>query len=143
MPDQLQEQIESVRAGLWGATLLTLAEGGLLAGQAGLNYFGIRLLPPSPLVVTLAVALGSGFLFGIAYRYIVRQDANPHLRQGAVLAFSGVRFGALLEAHPQWLTQPEQWAGAIAIGLATVVAFGVTRWGLDRALRQGWLKSLG
>ncbi|MEM8642871.1 MAG: hypothetical protein AAGG51_29250 [Cyanobacteria bacterium P01_G01_bin.54] len=142
MPERLLEQIESVRAGLWGAMLLTLVEGGLLALQTGLAHYDIRLFPQSSTAVAIAVALSSGFLFGIAYRYIVRQDDNPHLRQGAVLAFTGVRWGALLEAHPQWWSEPEQWPGAIAIGLATVVAFGVTRWGLDRALRQGWLKPL-
>ncbi|NEO85218.1 MAG: hypothetical protein F6J87_13355 [Spirulina sp. SIO3F2] len=143
MPELLAERIESVRAGLWGAIALASTEGVAIGVQGNLARQGITpLFPTENLIVAIAVALGSGFLFGIAYRYIVRAETNPHLRQGAVWAFSGVRLGALLEAHPQWLMQPELRLMAIAAGLKTVVVFGIGSLVLDIALRQGWLKPL-
>lgn len=45
----------------------------------------------------LANAVLAGFLFGVTYRYVVRQGENPHLSSGAVLAFALVRGLAQLE----------------------------------------------
>jgi hypothetical protein len=41
--------------------------------------------------VKISGALISGFLFGVTYRYVVRHDDNPHLKDGTVAAFALVR----------------------------------------------------
>jgi hypothetical protein len=38
------------------------------------------------------MALLGGFLFGVTYRYAIRQDVNPQLKSGVVLAFGLVRW---------------------------------------------------
>lgn len=143
MPE-LAERIESVRAGVWGAIALATVEGAEFMIQSAFmeRYPQAVFWLPSRPELAIAIALGCGFLFGIAYRYIVRDETNPHLRQGAVWAFSGVRFGALLEAHPEWVWQSEQWLGAIAVGMETVLAFGLASLTLDFALHKTWLKPL-
>lgn len=45
----------------------------------------------------LANAALAGLLFGVTYRYVVRQGENPHLSSGVVLAFALVRGLAQLE----------------------------------------------
>lgn len=42
-------------------------------------------------LLSSAVVLVSGLLFGITYRYVVQAAPNPHLKSGAVLAFGLVR----------------------------------------------------
>jgi hypothetical protein len=41
--------------------------------------------------VKISGAIISGFLFGVTYRYVVRNDDNPHLKDGTVAAFALVR----------------------------------------------------
>lgn len=104
--DEQAERLESLKAGLMGAGALglvsLLAWGGLLF----LPPFVATLLfaSPEPLTrwVHLAIATLSGFLFGVTYRYVVRQDQNPQLKTGAIMAFALVRGGAAVEPHLQW-----------------------------------------
>lgn len=116
-----------------GFTLLTLGNQ-LLQAQA------VRLaaLPTeSNLVIGGSIAAFSGFLFGITYRYVIRQDHNPHLKSGAVLAFGLVR-GLVqvecgLQAHLPLLSL------AISAG-ESILLFAIARTGVDLTIQQGWVK---
>ncbi|PZV03771.1 MAG: hypothetical protein DCF22_25990 [Leptolyngbya sp.] len=58
-------------------------------------------LPSGSTEVTIAasgaIAILSGFLFAVTYRYVIRQDQNVHLKSGAVAAFGLVRGLAQLD----------------------------------------------
>lgn len=98
-PESLDEaRLESIKSGLVGAGAIAIA-----ASLAWVSVYVFKLplpLPGSPVAwfVNLAVALCSGFFFGVTYRYIVRQDDNLHLGSGAVGAFAFVRSLAQIEA---------------------------------------------
>jgi len=85
--------------------------------------------------VSWAIALFSGFLFAVTYRYVIRQDQNPHLKAGAVGAFSLVRGLALVETSWQQTSFIEL---AILVG-ESFLLFGSIRLTLDWALIQGWV----
>ena len=104
MPSLVTERIESVKAGIFGAAAFTIAE--LMA----IVVRGLIILPvlnsnSSAIVIDwagsiqLAIGAVSGFLFGVTYRYIIRDDRNSHLNDGAVLAFGLVRGLALVEPN--------------------------------------------
>lgn len=91
-------------------------------------------------------------LFAITYRYAVREDDNPMLRQGAVGAFALVRaLGAVrvsdtctpvpLRCPPLGLyvdgSMALQGAGALLVG---AVAFGTVAAVIDQATARGWLR---
>jgi hypothetical protein len=84
-----------------------------------------------------AIAAISGFLFGVTYRYIVRDDRNPHLKSGAVAAFGLVRglaevdAGLHLQSHNLW------WFSLVT--LESVLLFAIARIALDFAISQGWI----
>ncbi|MBD3882489.1 hypothetical protein IFO70_12030 [Phormidium tenue FACHB-886] len=125
------ERIESVKAGSLGATATTIA------------FVCFALVPVQPIAVPLllirgAIALVTGFLFGVTYRYIVRQDNNSHLRQGAVLAFGLVR--GLAQVEGATLAQPLPAGVAVveSVGMIAIAAFGI-----EMAMRRGWLKPFG
>ncbi len=135
--NQAAERVESLKAGLVGAVSAT-----------GVFWVGVALtrlyqpwtdLSESPEIINFAllfqsgVALLSGFLFGVTYRYVVRNDRNSHLQSGAVLAFGLVRGLAEVDLSD-------------AYGLAgfkiveSLLLFGVAAWVLDRLMQRGWLK---
>jgi hypothetical protein len=78
----LAERIESLKVG--GISAL-----------ASIPFLGVYIAVfGEPLTIGPARLFGgtlSGFLFGVTYRYLVRDDTNPHLKGGAVAAFALVR----------------------------------------------------
>lgn len=93
-----------------------------------------------------AIAFIGGFLFGVTYRYIVRQDKNPQLKAGAVLAFGLVRaFGQIdLGLSSQTEKMP-----AIAIsellplavgGIESIILFAAAGLILEVAIAKGIIK---
>ena len=78
------------------------------------------------------------FLFGVTYRYIIRQDPNPHLRSGAVGAFALTRSLSQLET-----IQVSELTSAVTLGMVMIESFGLflsVRLVLDLGLKQQWLK---
>ena len=136
------ERWQSLQAGGLGAIAAALILGLLTA-------MNTALVPQMPILTGLltwrdgiGVVVGgtivelSGFLFAVTYRYIIRQDQNPHLKSGAVGAFGLVRGLALVEmswpqAHP-----------ALLIGLVaeSFLLYGGIRLVLDWAFARGWLR---
>lgn len=143
----LAERIESVKAGLFGA-----GAGGVVFGATTFVngwWLAPRLIPVQPSTIptdTWALLLGgtiaalSGFLFGVTYRYVIRQDQNPHLRSGAGLAFGLVRALALVEGR---LHEPIAVLPLVVLGGESLVLFAGVRLMLDHALTARWIKPFG
>jgi hypothetical protein len=149
VPSLVTERIESVKAGIFGATAFTVAELVFLLASG----LVLELLPEvyhNPLVlgdrgeiklgielgITLGIAAVSGFLFGVTYRYIIRSDRNSHLNDGAVLAFGLVRGLALGEKN---LVVSE----LLSLGgfvLQSIICFAIARLVLDLAITRKLIK---
>ena len=132
-------RIESIKAGLIG-----LAAVGVVAGltTALLAVLPLPLTAPRTLLawfVNLAVAMSSGFFFGVTYRYIVRQDDNLHLSSGAVGAFGMVRSLAHIEALWNDSFTPIFW---LLIAGESFLWFAVARYALDFAIAKNWIQPL-
>lgn len=97
------ERLESLKAGgvaalscLFGFGAIALGNSLILARRwdflASLQFRELDL----NFALRGTIALLGGFLFGVTYRYAIRQDVNPQLKSGVVLAFGLVRaFGQL------------------------------------------------
>ncbi|MGB7439720.1 MAG: hypothetical protein WA919_01515 [Coleofasciculaceae cyanobacterium] len=137
------ERIESLKAGILAAFSFTIAYGLLVVVNNFLLFeqFEVFALLPSISVLEftskIAIAFLSGFLFGITYRYIIREDKNPHLKDGAVLAFALVRGLATIEAK-QNLSELVWLLGLLTI--ESIVCFAIARLALDSALHYHLLK---
>lgn len=127
----LKERIESLKAGGIAGTAFGMTYGlSVLANQA----FGLN---TEETLIKLAIALLSGFLFGVTYRYIIRTDSNSHLKEGAILAFGLVRGGGLAEMTDPLLDNGVFLAIVLLEGM---IGFAIARLCLDIALSRQWLK---
>ena len=138
--DQVTERIESLKAGLAGATAATgvfcLVAGGI-AWIEGRNLAFIAVTPTLvQTTVQAAIALLSGFLFGVTYRYVIRSDRNSHLQSGAVLAFGLVRGLAPIQGLSDG---PINWL--IGLQLAeSLLLFGMAALLINGLMQMGWIK---
>ncbi len=150
----LAERIESIKAGVVGALTAGLAFSAtqyihrvwfasnlvdsvpLPAGVNGMWLANAFLRDGIPVVI----AALSGFLFGITYRYVIRQDRNLHLRSGAVLAFGLVRGLAQIDER---LHTPTSLLALGWLGIESLLLFACARIALDWALSQGWVRPFG
>jgi hypothetical protein len=137
------ERIESLKAGIIGSLGISLAFG-LIAG-AHLVFEVPSEIFPSQMSTELnlsvlfsgAIALLSGFLFGVTYRYVIRVDNNPQLKLGAVFAFGLVRGLSELDGDIFVLAD----GVALLLNLTESVAlFAIAQLLLDGALQHQWVK---
>ena len=147
----LAERLESLKAGLVGALTASVIFGALVLAHGWLSLRFVQFAAWSPEANSLRLLMGgaiaalSGFLFGITYRYIIRQDQNPHLKTGAVLAFGLVRGLALVEVtlHESIALVPSALLPLVLLGVESLLLFAGTRLVLDSALADGWVKPFG
>ncbi|NEO28752.1 MAG: hypothetical protein F6K03_18225 [Kamptonema sp. SIO4C4] len=138
--EQQQERIESIKAGLVGAIAFSGAVSSIWAMKGFFGQF-----PPISTSIVLygsiegAIALATGLLFGVTYRYIIRADENSHLREGAVFAFALVRTGTLIEQQAQETLNLIPW---VIFGLESLFCFFIARLALDIAIKKQWVKPL-
>ncbi|MBW4466963.1 MAG: hypothetical protein KME07_16185 [Pegethrix bostrychoides GSE-TBD4-15B] len=138
--DQVTERIESLKAGLAGAAAATSAFGLAATGRLWLSLgldLGLDLAPATALGSQATVALLSGFLFGVTYRYVIRADRNSHLQSGAVLAFGLVRGLAPIQSLRL------DWQAALQIGLQlteSLLLFSLAALLIDWLMRRGWIQ---
>jgi hypothetical protein len=135
------DRTESLKAGVTAAAALGIAFTGIL----GLHLIWPNLPTSGIWWLHGASALIAGFLFGITYRYIVRQDQNSHLKSGAVLAFGLVR--GLAQINPASVTphlSPSRLLLEVGcsglIVMESIVLFAVAQLVLEQALSRGWVQ---
>ena len=138
------ERLESIKAGAFGAVGAALMFGLLIQVNGWILVPHVAAFSGLPtwndgigLLLNGAIAKLSGFLFGITYRYIIRQDSNPHLKSGAVGAFGLVRGLALVEMGVH--SSLTVYALGLLI-LESLVLFSGVRLILDWAISAKWLK---
>ena len=99
------ERLESAKAAVAGGLTAGLISLGLLltsrftnpAVTVPLNHL-LTGLAGQTLLVNWAIAALSGSLFALTYRYAIRQDPNPQLKAGVVMAFTLTRGLAQVDA---------------------------------------------
>jgi hypothetical protein len=140
------DRIESFKAAVLAGIAAGLVAGGLLLLHRvpsmgwGMALASIKAgLSGSTFWVSVIIAGLSGGLFGITYRYAVRQDPNSQLKAGVVLAFSLVRGLALVNVAAA--VSLRGWPFAVAIG-ESLLLFATAAVALEIAQRQGWVKAV-
>ena len=139
----MTERIESLKAGTLSALSVTLVYIAIALGNDFLLLAQVDLLRDFEigininLFVRVAMAFLSGFLFGVTYRYIIRDDDNPHLKSGAVLAFGLVRGLALIDRDEHFADG--FWLLGILV-IESIIYFAIARFTLDWAISHNWLK---
>ena len=128
------ERIESVKAGSLGGIAAGISYGLMLT----IDRFVLHEYSRSfvSLGLEISIAIVSGFLFGVTYRYIIRTDRNEHLNSGAVLAFGLVR--GLAQVNVDEFDLSQVWMDS-SIVTKSVIMFAIARYILDRALAASWV----
>ncbi|NDJ16828.1 hypothetical protein [Myxacorys almedinensis] len=136
-----EERVESIKAGIVSASAVGLVFPVAWSMNNGVFQQADELaaLQTGYLAGSLsgAIALFTGFLFGITYRYVIRQDPNLHLRSGAVLAFGLVR--GLAQIDVGFTTQESVFPFLVLAG-ESLMLFAIARLVLDWAMGQKWVK---
>ncbi len=141
MPSLVTERIESVKAGIIGAGAFAIAELLVILARNSIITFVIE---HSSTTITfnvewllqLVIGAVSGFLFGVTYRYIIRDDHNSHLNDGAVLAFGLVRGLALIEDNFDLAAL----LSLIILVMQSIICFAIARLILDLAIARKLIK---
>lgn len=131
------ERLESLKAGI----VAGLSTGLMFVVLTGVNQFVLfpeELFRIETWVISVAIAGLSGFLFGVTFRYAIRNDQNPQLKLGVVFAFGLVR--GLTEVDGRLKNSSEIFPSLI-VGVESLVLFGVAGLVLNWAIQQGWVKS--
>ncbi|MEM8807942.1 MAG: hypothetical protein AAGF01_18125 [Cyanobacteria bacterium P01_G01_bin.38] len=131
-----QERIESIKAGLIAAIAGGLTT--LFFWSIKITFTDVSLAPES--ILAIAITIFCAFLFGITYRYIIRQDANPHLRSGALGAFALVRGLSQIEAT--WGDALPLMSYAAMLG-ESFGLFAIAKLALDWAIGREFVKPFG
>lgn len=142
--DLMLERLESLKAGVLAGFCLALAFviATLVNNLVLAKYFQeLSSLHIDMLnwhwLVSGAITCFSGLLFGVTYRYIIREDKNLQLKAGGVLAFGLIRglaqvdigFSCAMTVLP-----------FLVLGLESILWFGLAAIALDTAMQLGWLK---
>ena len=141
------ERIESLKVAIAGGVCAGVISLGILVVNRilvfGLDAIALTLasgIATLTLFVNAGIAGLSGALFALVYRYAIRQDNNPQLNNGVVLAFTLVRGLALVDAGSA--ISQNGWPFLSACGESFLI-FGVTALILNFAIQQQWLKTFG
>ena len=92
------------------------------------------------LVVNGAIAILSGAVFALTYRYAIRQDKNLQLNTGVVIAFTLVRGFAQVDVGSA--IDQTFWPFLPACG-ESLLMFGVTALMLTFAIQRQWIAPFG
>lgn len=138
------ERVESIKAGVVASLAVAIA----FTGASVINrlILATRFEPLAGLqasadgisfLLSGTIAIIAGVLFGITYRYVVRQDQNSHLKSGVVLAFGLVRGLAQIDVGvmTQGVLLP-----FVVLALESILLFAVARVVLDQTMINGWVR---
>ncbi|MBC1224950.1 hypothetical protein GNF10_00915 [Nostoc sp. UCD121] len=89
------------------------------------------------LAASCGIAIFSGLLFGVTYRYIIRSDKNPQLKAGGVLSFGLVRGLAQIELG---LNSSITIWSFLVIAAESLLWFAFAAIALDLAIKLRWVK---
>ncbi len=142
----ITERIDSLKSGVLGS----IAVGITFSITLILHSFifdkihqDVMILPELSLnfqdLIRGAIAGFSGFLFGVTYRYIIREDQNVHLQSGAIVAFGLVRGLGQIDVS---FSLSQSWVELIILLGESLLLFAVAAVSLDWAIKKGWIKSL-
>ncbi len=144
-PDLMAERLESLKAGIVSAVSFSLVFiPSSIFNQLILKEYFIEVYSDSIItlnwqsLISAVIAGFSGFLFGATYRYIIREDKNPHLKEGAVFAFGLVRGLAQVDIGLNFSTSIFP---LIVLTSESIVGFAIAAFSLDRAIKFGWVKA--
>ena len=135
------ERTESLKAGIFSALTLMLAYSLTTLGNSLVLAKQFEVLAPLQittvlsLLVKIAIAFFSGFLFGVTYRYVIRDNENEYLKDGVVMAFGLVRGLAPAEVEPNlafWL--------CVVLVIESILCFAIARLIIDWAIDRHWVK---
>jgi hypothetical protein len=133
----MAERLESLKAGIIGGFSLGLA----FIVTSFVNTLTLAKYLPAltteQFLLSGAIAIFSGLLFGVTYRYIIRVDKNPQLKAGGVFAFGLVR--GLTQIEVGW-NSAETIVPLLVLALESVFWFAVAAIAIDIAIQLGWLK---
>ncbi|MDR9894853.1 hypothetical protein G7B40_009785 [Aetokthonos hydrillicola Thurmond2011] len=140
----IAERSESVKAGIIAGSCIALAfvvttlvnNLILLKNCLALSCLNVNTLNWH-LLISWAVASFSGLLFGVTYRYIVREDKNPQLKLGAVLAFGLTRSLVQLEVA---FSYGYPILPFLVLGVESILWFSLAAIVLDTCIQFGWVK---
>jgi len=141
------ERLESAKVAISGGLSAGVISLGVLllnrvvqpAGALPLNDL-LSSLAGQTLLANWAIATLSGSLFALTYRYAIRQDQNPQLNAGVVLAYTLVRGLAPVDAGSA--IAQNFWPFCTACG-ESLLLFGGSAIVLNLAFAQKWLKPFG
>lgn len=139
LPSLPTERIESFKAGMIAAIAFIFFDAIVLLFNTyvlsikGTQFSYLQTAWEIKLLIRFVIAWISGFLFGVTYRYIIRDDRNSHLKDGAVLAFGLVRGLTILEESSIF------WIGSVLL-VQSIICFGCARLSLDLALKYKLIK---
>lgn len=141
--DLTAERIESLKAGVLAALSFTLASSiatvgnSLILSEQFEVLAALQATTPGNLLLRVAIAFLSGFLFGVTYRYIIRDDDNPQLKAGAVFAFGLVRGLATVEVRENFI---DAFGLLGVLSIESILCFLVARLAIDWAIQRQWVK---
>ena len=144
-PNLMAERLESLKAGIVSAVSFSLVFiPSSIFNQFLLKEYFIELYTGSIITLNLqwlisaGIAGFSGFLFGATYRYIIREDKNPHLKEGGVFAFGLVRGLAQVDMR---LNFSSSVFPLIVLVSESILGFAMAALILDAAIKFGWVKA--
>lgn len=128
-----------------------IAKNGVIA-----SFFGSLASAPVKMSVLLATNAGSTAVtdfsnvalaiqlavFGVVYRYAVRNDENDKLKQLTVGSFSIVRAFSCVNALSTSKIAPDKWVQVAAYFGESALAFGLAAAALEYAWGKGWCRRL-
>ncbi|MEO1147747.1 MAG: hypothetical protein AAFY26_19365 [Cyanobacteria bacterium J06638_22] len=146
-----RDRLESLKAGLVAASALLPTELLLLSlcwfhdvqqdgTPLGYGHLFASVQTAYPSTWHILFHLGetalASFLFGVTYRYAIRQDTNPQLKTGTFLAFALARGLGQVDAQVQLGSDWRLWVG---VGGESVGLFAIAALLLNVALQKGWI----
>jgi Na+-transporting NADH:ubiquinone oxidoreductase subunit NqrE len=138
-PDRIESlkaaSITGATAGFVAAMILGIRRTLALGFEEALHSLGAG-LGGQTFLFSIAIAVLSGSLFGITYRYAIRQDENFQIQSGVVFAFALVRGLALVNVAAALSLRG--WPFLTGI-LESVVIFAAAGAALELGFRLKWV----
>jgi hypothetical protein len=138
------ERLESLKAGMLAALSLsfafisTTAVNHLFLAKYFVALGSLRVLVNWQWLTSGSLAAICGLLFGVTYRYVIRDNDNFQLKTGAVLAFGLVRGLTQLDIG---LNTPGSVLPFVVMAVESISWFAIAAIALNWVISLGWIKT--